>query len=540
MSRPRFSRLFLVGSMFVSLSLLRTVPRLEAQEFRAILSGVVRDPSGAVIPNAKVTVVKSDSGQTYTAQTTSAGLYTIPYILPGTYEVSAEAAGFKKALQPNVTLEVAQKLSLDFALQVGAVTQEITVTAAPALVSTADSSGGTVLGLGQVQTLPLNGRQVYMLLQLTPGVQFTQTQFGPRGFSGTRGWDINPKFSMGGGWEGQNQFLLNGSPVITDNADWAGTWLLAPNVDAIQEFKVMINTYDAEYGRTGGGIVNTTLKAGTNALHGTAFDYERNSALDANTFTNNLKNAPKGLHIVHQWGGTVGGPIKKNKAFFFGSFEGWREVVPFPAVSTTIPSGGASPLIRVLPNGDVDFSATGFNIFNPLSTHCVKQTAQGCAQFGRDQFAGNIIPAQFVNPIGLKVFKLYPAPNAPGLNNNFFATGNLGRYRYNQPVVRVDYNFSEATRMYGTFAWQRGFEHRNNTGFEPPAARGNLDSERDQVSAIWDVTHIFSPTLLLDVQLSYGRFHDYFPDGFQFDKITQADLGLAMPTIATSTVITMV
>ncbi len=511
--------------------LLVAAPMVRAQEFRAILSGVVRDSTGAVIPNAKVTAVKKDSGQSYRSQTNARGVYNIPYILPGAYEVSAEAPAFQRAVFPEVQLAVADKRELDFTLKVGLVTQEVTVTASPTVVSTADASGGTVMGLNQVQGLPLNGRQVYMLLQLTPGVMFTQTSFGATGFSGTRGWDVNPKYTMGGGWEGQNQFLLNGSPVITDNADWGGRWLLAPNVDAIQEFKVMINTYDAEYGRSAGGIVNTTLKSGANAIHGTAFDYLRNSALDANTFTNNLRSAPKGLHIVNQFGGTIGGPIKKNKAFFLGSFEGWREVVPFPRISSTPPAS-----VRPRPDGSVDFSQTGFNIYDPLNPTCVKPTATGCDEWERKQFFGNIIPADRVNPSGRAILNLYPLPNSSGITGNFFATDNLGRYRYNQPMVRVDYNFSEATRMYGTFAWQRGFEHRNHSGFPPPAAVGELDSERDTTTAIWDVTHIFSPTLLLDVQMSYGRFHDYFPRGFDFAKdLTPGKLGLTMPKIPTTT-----
>lgn len=540
LARHVFKILCVATILFSSLGL------LPAQEFRATLSGIVRDPTGAVVPNAKVTATKKDSGQIYSATTNAQGFYTISYLIPGDYQVTVEAQGFNRSVRSDVPLAVADKRVLDFSLQVGNVRQEITVSAAPPIISTADASGGTVMGLDQVQDLPLNGRQVYMLLQLTPGIMFLQTQFGSSGYSGTRGWDANNNYSMGGGWTGLNQFLLNGSPTITDEANgWAGGWYMSPNEDAIQEFKVMTNTYDAEYGRTGGGVVNTTLKAGTNQYHGTAFDYFVTSALNANSFTNNLNGAPKGLNITHQYGGTMGGPVKRNKAFFFGSFEGYHEVVPFPVIESTLPSS-----VKILPDGSIDFSATGFPIYDPLTTTCVKSTAQGCSTFGRTRFPNDTIPGpntplpsgilSRVNPIGLAIVKLYPAPTIAGLNNNYIQTGGLaqGRYRYYQPMGRIDYSFSEATRIYGLAAWQRGHEHRNSSGFPYPIATGNIDSERDFVNAIFDLTHIFSPVWLVDLQASFGRFHQDFPEGPMIAglaaPITAGSLGLNMPKIPTT------
>ena len=295
----------LVVSVFVFLSLSAG----EAQEFRATLSGVVRDQSGAVVAKAQVKATKKDSGQSYSAVTNAEGFYTIPYLIPGKYAVAAEAPGFRRSVHANVPLTVAEQQELDFTLELGQQSAEVVVTVAPEVVSTADASGGTTIGEQQVQNLPLNGRQVYMLMELTPGVMFLQTQFGSSGYSGTRGWDANNNYSMCGGWTSYNQFLLNGSPAITDEADgWAGGWFVAPNEDAVQEFKIICPALDAEYGRTGGGIVNTTLKAGTNKFHGSVFDYYVNSFFNANTFTNNLAGKPKGLQITNQYGGTFGGP----------------------------------------------------------------------------------------------------------------------------------------------------------------------------------------------------------------------------------------
>ncbi len=548
MKRAPWYRYFVFGLTLASLIV--GAPALRSQDFRALIIGQVTDPTGAAVPNATIAAVKPDTGQTFSTKTNPNGAYSLPYIPPGVYNVSAEAPAFKKMVRENITLAVADKRTLDFQLELGAVTQEVTVTAAPPLVETATASGGTVFDPEKTQSLPLNGRQAYMLLQLTPGVMFTQTQFGATGFSGTRGWDVNGSYTMNGGWTGQNQFLLNGAPISV-----AGTWHVAPNVDAIQEFKVMINTYDAQYGRTSGGTVNTTLKSGANAVHGTLFDYHRNSALDANTFTNNLVAADRGKHIVHQWGGTVGGPIRKNKTFYYGSFEGWRERVPFPKISSAVP-----PYMRPGPDGSVDLSQFPSLVYDPLTTRCVagKRDAQGrCSEFERLPFPNRngqrtrpqdgIIPASRIDPVAANILKLYPLPNAPGCigpnvtkatcpdTDNFFATANIGKYSYNQPMVRVDHIFSEANRMYALVTWQRGHEDRSGNGFSIPAEIGEIISERDDTNAIFDFTHVFSPSKIGDLRVSFGRFHSRFPDGERDFDFTADQLGIKMPDIPTTT-----
>src|SRR3989441_797509 len=537
-----------IGYLCMLTWMLSSVTPTHGQEFRATLSGIVRDPSGAVVPNAQVQAVKKDSGQAASAATNAQGFYMIPYLIPGEYQVTVDAAGFRRSVRTNVPLSVAEKEELDFTLELGSAVQEVLVSATPDIVNTADASGGTTMNLQQVQNLPLNGRQVYMLMQLTPGVMFLQTQFGSSGYSGTRGWDANNNYSMCGGWTGYNQFLLNGSPVITDEANgWAGGWFVSPNQDAVQEFKIICPALDAEFGRTGGEIVNTTLKAGTNKFHGTLFNYYVNSVFNANTFTNNLAGKPKGLQITNQYGGTFGGPIFKNKAFFFASFEGYHEIVPFPVVTSTLPDS-----VKILADGSVDFSGTGYQVYDPLTTHLCT-TADNCASnqtYARNPFPNDIIPGpnaalppgiqSRVNPIGLAIMKLYPAPTVSGLQNNYIQTGGLaeGRYRYFQPMGRVEYNFSDKTRMYGLFTWQRGHEHRNSSGFPYPIAIGNIDSERDFIASILDVTHVFSPVWLIDVQGSFGRFHQDFPEGPMVAGLakpfTAESLGLQMPQIPTT------
>ncbi|MBI3695390.1 MAG: carboxypeptidase regulatory-like domain-containing protein, partial [Acidobacteria bacterium] len=235
---------------------------LWSQDFRATISGLVSDPSGSAVPEATVRAVKDGTNETKETKSNAQGIYVIPFLDPGTYTVSAQASGFKDLKRVGIVLRVADRQNLPLILEVGQVTESITVTGDQELIQTATAGRGLNFDPIKVQEYPLNGRQSYMLMALTPGVLFTQEQFGSSGFSGTRGWDVNGSYTINGGRTGTNQFLLNGAPISTD-----GTWQIAPNVEAIQEFKVMTNTYDAQYGRSGGGHVNTTIKSGTNDWH---------------------------------------------------------------------------------------------------------------------------------------------------------------------------------------------------------------------------------------------------------------------------------
>src|SRR5260221_342036 len=253
-----------------------------AQDFRATITGYVTDESGATVPNAKVRATQRSTNQITQAVTNRDGYYTLTYLNPSTYDIEVEASGFSRAHQVGLELMVAEKRDLSISLTIGRTSEQVTVTAEANELQTADASGGLNFDSLQTSEYPLNGRQVYMLMDLAPGVLFTQEQFGPSGYSGTRGWDTSGAYVMNGGVSGTNSFSLNGAPISL-----TGSWQVAPNVDAIQEFKVMTNTYDAAIGRTGGGSVNTTLKAGGNKTTGTLFNYMRNSILDANYTQNN-------------------------------------------------------------------------------------------------------------------------------------------------------------------------------------------------------------------------------------------------------------
>jgi len=471
-----------------------------AQDFRATLTGVVTDPTGAAIPNATVKAINTATNEIKETKTTADGVYTIPYLNPGTYNIEVTASGFQTLKREAIVLRVADKVNLPAQLTVGAVSQEITVTGQQDVIETASADRGLVFDPVKTQEYPLNGRQTYMLLSLTPGVIFTTETFGPSGNSGTRGWDTTNAYRINGARTGQNLFLLNGAPI----SDAGGTWELAPNVEAVQEFKVMTNTYDAQYGRFGGGVVNTTVKSGSNAWHGDVFEYWRNKVFDANYFQNNTTGAPVPKHNQHQWGGVLGGPIRKDKDFIFGSLEGWRERIGVPALNN------APPL--VLRNGQ-GFTALGYKIYDPLTTHPCDSRTEPCqgSTYIRNQFANNAIPAARISPIGQKIISYYPAPNLSGLNNNYVASSNTARYRYEQPMARWDHVFGEKDRFYALFTYQHGKEYRETYAFGPPAGSGDMNSQRTDQNYVAAWTHVLSPAAVLDARAAFGRYTPYFP-----------------------------
>jgi len=499
-----------------------------AQEYRGTILGRVVDSSGAVIPGAQVAATGPQ--QTYRTKSNESGDFTIPFVQPGTYDVTVEAQGFKKTTQTAVRIDVLTKANLNFAMQVGTASETVNVESSFVGVNTADASGGTVMDPEKVQNLPLNGRQVYQLMQLTPGVRFTTTSFGPTGNSGTRGWDQTGSYQINGVLNQLNQFTLNGAPITQQTSTNRGAWQISPDVDAVEEFKVQTNNYDAAVGRSGGGTVNVVLKQGTNKFHGTLFDFWRNSVMDANYWQLDQVGQPKGFHNQHQFGGTFGGPIKHNKLYFFGSFEGWREVLPVAAINT-VPNG-----IVVNPDGSVDMSAylKGINqtggIYNPFA--CATTNSDGtCATRQRLSWNGknDVIPPSLVSNIGLKILKLYPAPNQSAFLNNYISnTG--GRYRYNQPIVRVDYNISDRTKFYGLYDWWSGTEFRNTSGFaDPVIQQGNINTYRSFWNQILDLTHTFKPTMVGDIRFSFSRSKDKAPNGglaAGTGKLTPGDLGL--------------
>ena len=376
-----------------------------AQDYRANIAGQVVDPSRLPIPNAAVTATKEDTNVRRDTVTNTVGMYTLVGLDPGRYTVTFTANGFTTVRRTGILLQVADKLNLPITMEVGKVTESVTVIGEQELIQTTSGSRGLVLDPTKMEEIPVSGRHVYMLMQLSPGVWFTQRTFGATGYSFMSAWAQSGAWTMNGGRTGTNQFLLNGAPVSTE-----GTYNTIPNVEAVEEMKIMVNTYDAQYGRSGGGHVSTTLKSGTNSWHGSVFDFWKNRVLDANTRQNNAAGAPRGYHNLHQFGGVVGGPIRKDKDFIFFSFEGLRGRLPFPSVSNTPPAEIRTGNFNFIPLG----SSTPILVYDqltsaPCTTPGVTCTSGGI--YGRQPFPNNVIPPSRISPVGQAIINLYPLPN---------------------------------------------------------------------------------------------------------------------------------
>jgi len=522
-----------------------------AQEFRSVLTGQVTDPSGAVIGKATVTAVNADSGTSYAAQTSGKGVYYIPYVLPGTYVVTATANGFKTAVQHKVLLLASTTFNQNFKLEVGEVAQQVVVSTAPPQLETSTGSGGTVLDQRTLQSVPLSGGQSYTLVGTTPGSQFTQTQFGTSGSHGTTGYDTSNSYTIGGGIVGNNQFTLNGSNITsqyTYDNHGAGEWTVSPNIDSIQEVNVMTTTYDARYGRTSGGTVNVVSKSGGDQYHGTARYAYEGAFMNANTFQNNLTGTPRQGEVQNQFWITAGGPVIKKKLFAFFGFEGYRQSLSGTTLENVAPAylrpgynGNSGVNFGMVQQMDAQEFPNGIAIYQPGTAYCLDGgavTACSSDHVAQQPFPGNTIPGSQINNTAAAVLKYIPLPNIPGAEN--LAKGNnfLGQtpdlYEYNQPQVRVDYNLSDKTKMYSYFMYMRGTENRSQNGFSGVAANGHINYLHQNWVATQDITHVFSPSLVGDFKISFDRFYEASPDGNLGQQTDPSTIGLGMPLPGTT------
>src|SRR5439155_1254318 len=321
------------GITLVAALCLLSVSALWSQTGTGRIVGTVTDPTGAVIPGASITVTNADTRINYEALTNEQGAYQAPLLPIGTYTVAADVPGFQKAVTKPEKLEINQSLRVDIKLAVGARTEEIVVEEGITHVETISPTLGISITSNQIASMPLNGRNTLDLALLGPGV-IPSTAGGNTG-----------TFSVAGGRQDSVTYLLDGG--VNNNLLSNGV-VLNPNPDTIEEFRILTSTYNAEYGRNGGGIVSVVTKSGTNEFHGTAYDYVRNDALNANSFFNNAGGLPKDILKRNQFGGTLGGPAMKDKADFYVTSKdrisatlGWsRQTQLNPYASTTVSSGG--------------------------------------------------------------------------------------------------------------------------------------------------------------------------------------------------------
>ncbi len=479
---------------------------LLGQEFRATLSGRVLDSTGGAVPNARIEVVHTATNQTTTATTDISGAYAVPFLRPGVYRMSVTATGFKVYNRENIALQVGQIAGIDVALEVGQLTESVQVTAELELLETQTASRSGVVDTRQVLDLPLNSRNPFMLGAMMSGVTFRGAAIWQRPFDNgaIAEWTVN------GGRQMNNEFLLDGAP---NNAQAGGNNIAyVPIVDAVQEFSVQTNSYDSQYGQTGGGVFNVVLKGGTNRHHITAWEFMRRKAWDANTFQNNAIGAARPGHKLDQFGFQLDGPahipglLRKDgavKLFYLGSFESYHELWPqflrnsFP--EPEMREGNFSKLVTA--------AGSPVTIYNPFATRF--DAAQNPL---RDPFPGNIIPSSMIHPVARAVTKYMPMPNAstPGVR---YSTQNLlhPEYPANDDfynlILKFDWNFGDKHRAFIRHASNDRTEDRCTNGIcAGPGMAGQQPFQRINDAYVADWVGTLTPTLVLNARLSSNRF----------------------------------
>jgi len=498
-------------------------PWAYGQRESGTIEGTVTDQSGAVIPGARVTLTNEATDFTINTTTASGGTFSFTPIKIGTYTVSVEYQGFQKEVRPHITVNVQQQVVVDFTLRPGMTTQTVEVTSAVPLLQTQNASVGQVVGGRQVNDLPLNGRNFTFLAQLAAGVN--EMQQDSRGFGASGG------FSANGVRSESNNYLLDGIDNNNDSQDFLnGTYYVAlPPVDAIAEFKVETGNYNAEFGRAGGAALNAAVKSGTNQFHGDVWEFLRNDKLDASDFFNNVAGLKKGEFRQNQFGFTAGGPIRKNKTFVFGDYQGTRvrqalvyqKTVP-TALMTSSGFTNFSDLYSQSTGSVTDDLGRSFKvgqIFDPATTRAVTAgqmdpvsgLTAASTGYVRDPFVGNIIPANRIDQNAVKLLNLFPAPNLPGLFNNYASTPTqvLTTDSFD---TRIDENFSEHDQMFGRMSYTRN--PRFIPGPFPGLADGGSFNGGQQAVGTRNIavseTHSFNSTTINSFRASFGRVHTLY------------------------------
>src|SRR5689334_11428733 len=441
MCRVSSLRAILVGSLFTSL--------LFAQRDLATITGTITDAQNASVPNAKVTIVEDATGLKYNLVSGSGGEYSRPALKPGVYTVEVEAAGFKRATQRNVILTAGDRVGVNIQLTLGEMTQSVDVSTEAPLLQTESTILGAAINAQQVSELPLGGQRTFTYLaRLSPGV--VPAEPGARDAVGG-GFSANGVRS-----NGQNNFLLNGVDNNVNVIDFLNqtSYVVGPSVEAIGEMRIMTNGYNAEYGRGAGGVINVTLKSGTNVVHGSLFEYFQNAAMNANRWENNRNAQKKGAYGQNQFGAAVGGPAIKNKTFWFGDYQGTRLNSTGGAVQNLGTSGYFTIPTPEMVNGDFSRLLTGNGnegqIYDPATT----RTENGVLV--RTPFPGNIIPQNRLDPAARKIMALFPAPNvafpARGLPQNDYFVTTKGRQTVDQVDVRIDHHISDKDSLFGSIS----------------------------------------------------------------------------------------
>jgi carboxypeptidase family protein len=497
--RSKRSRL-LVGAALVmgAATFLSWLSAWRAQGVNATIVGTVKDASGAVMPNVNVTVRNDATNIAHTSTSNGLGDYFVGALIPGGYTISAESQGFKTAVITGITLQVNQTARIDITMQPGAVAQRVQVTGLAPVINTENPEIGAVIEQNRILDLPLNGRNFMELTTLTAGIN--------EGNGSTQKYYASGFAPAAAGQPAtENNYTLDGAD---NKSRYFNIYSVAPSVDAVQEFKIQIGQYSAEFGTGGGAVINVATKSGSNELHGSAFEFLRNQIFDARNFFARNQAGPTGQDIPdtarsplrrNQFGGSVGGPVIKNKVFFFGNYDGTRYRAPGTAVAT-VPTDAEK-------GGDL--SAFGKTLTNP---------------FTGLPFTGGIIPASQTSPISTKVLAYYPEPTSSALVGNYVRSFS-NQINQDSFLARVDYSLSEKNALMIRYGYQNFSQIYPGTF---PLVGGSQNPERFQNGAM-TLTSSITPHFLNEFRFGYNRWNN-FSEGQNRGKPIDQELGIKLYT----------
>jgi hypothetical protein len=502
-----------------------------AQVDTGAIQGTVRDSTGGVVLGASVTLINVEMGVSFQTKTNDVGMYQFPSIRIGNYTLVAEASGFAPSTRDGIAISIQQRFVADFALQPSGVLETVHVTADAVQLQTQDASLGGVVSSKTINDLPLNGRNYAFLAQLNPGViQAVQD---------SRGLAASGSFSANGQDSTFNNYLLDGVDNNSNIADYSNGshYVYRPAVDALEEFKVQTSSYSAEFGRAGGGIVNASIKSGTEQFHGSWFEFHRNAALDATNFFTAYQGLKKGEFIRNQFGATLGGPLRlfgagRKKTFFFIDYEGtlqrqatlYRLNTPtalmqqsnFTDFSELLTQGGTRTdrLGRSFPLGTIMDPATTRAVtggqIDPVTGLRATGAGAGFVRDPIDPTGHNIIPANRLNSNVVRLLKLFPAPTGPGINQNYNVSP-INRDRNHQGDIRIDQYLSDKDTMFGRFSLNRS-GHVWPSPYPGIIDGSNFTGSDEKITLhnqAFSWTHVFSSSVVSEMRFGYSGLYQY-------------------------------
>jgi hypothetical protein len=483
---------------------------LLAQEFRAGISGLVKDTQGAVMPGVTVEATNLGTNDVTRATTNEAGSYSFPVLPMGTYRLKVAPAGFKEEVRDKLELRLGDRVVQDFTMEVGAVNEVVTVSAGTELLQTSAVDKGQVVSEENVHDLPSVARNPFLLGIEAAGVQFdigsNQLSRSARPFDA--GNNVAESMSINGGITGASDILLDGIPNTGSEGSNATNQAFVPTPEAVSEFKMQSSNYDAQYGRTSGGTMTVSIKNGTNKYHGAIYWLNKNTVDEANTFDSNRAGHKRTAFNENNPGIEFDGPVwiphvydGHNRTFFMYSYEIWRDSIPAPS-TYTVPQPAA---LKGDFNTTLQSNGLPIAVYDPTTTAL---TGTGANPYTRSPFPGDVIPTSVMNPVGVKLASYFPAPNVAGQTSNLVTTPNQRTDAYDSHVIRVDQVLSDRQRFFSRFIRGYRTEVNGTGGFPLAAGAGNAYSDgRLSQGGNFDLTSVLSPSTVLTSRAGYIR-HD--------------------------------